>query len=176
MASISLPLIGLEVDPDLWDSLIRQFSVENQYEGYFIAKDFLELTAHSQSEDPDTAITDSLDLIKFSARRRFANALMKKYRIGSEFADDDDADVIFDQVFVSAEATAMGSLHSSNYSIDTLIYVELFYWVMLQLLRIDRGEYVDRKSQGNQARLGANIDLIAGDGFAALASEFYTED
>lgn len=175
MAKISLPLIGLEVDPDTWDSLIRQFSVENQYEGYFLAKDFLELTVHSQAEDPDTAITDSLDLIKFSARRKFANALQQKYRIGSEFSDDPDAAEIFDKVFVSDEATAMGSLHSSHYTIDTLIYLELFYWVMLQLLRIDRGEYIDRKSQGNQVRLGQNIDLV-GDGFERLASDFYTED
>jgi hypothetical protein len=173
VAKISLPLIGLEVEPELWDSLIRQFSVEEQYEGSFIAKDFLELTTHSQDQNPDTAITDSLDLIKFASRRRFADALLKKYRIGSEFADNDDANVIFDQVFVSAEATAMGSLSSSAYTFDTLIYVELFYWVMLQLLRIDRGEYIDRKNQGNQVRLGANMDLS---GFEGLASDFYTED
>lgn len=173
MAKISLPLIGLEVEPELWDSLIRQFSVEEQYEGSFLAKDFLELTAHSQDKNPDTAITDSLDLIKFSSRRRFAAALLKKYRIGSEFSEEEDADVIFDQAFVSAEATAMGSLNSSAYTFDTLIYVELFYWVMLQLLRMDRGEYIDRKNQGNQVRLGANMDLS---GFEGLASDFYTED
>jgi len=175
VGNINLPILDLDVDADNWDSLIRQFAIENQYEGYFVAKDFVELTATLQTDAPDAALTDSLDLIKFSARKRFADALKKKYRIGSEFADDHDANDIFDKAFITAEAAAMASLEYNHYTFDTLIYIELFYWVTLQVLRLDRGEYVDRKSQGNQVRLGANLDL-AGDGFASLSSQFYEED
>ncbi len=175
MANINLPILELDVDADQWDSLIRQFAIENQYNGSFVAKDFVELTATLQTDEPDAALTDALDLIKFTSRKYFADALKKKYRIGSEFADDHDARDIFDKAFITAEAAAMASLEYNHYSFDTLIYIELFYWVTLQVLRIDRGEFVDRKSQGNQVRLGGNLDL-AGQGFAAFSSHFYEED
>lgn len=174
MAKISLPLIGLTVEPELWDSLIRQFSIENQYESGFLARDFLEMTAEAPRDSAEMALTDTLDFIKFETRRRLATALQEKYRIGTEFADEPDAEEIFDKAFVSAEAAAMKVLRDNTYTLNTLIYVEVFYWVMLQLLRMDRGEYVDRKYQGNQARMGSNLDL-AGEQFAAIASRFYAE-
>lgn len=159
MSSVILPVLGIEVKEEIWDSLVRQFSIEDQYEGGFLAPDFLVLTAQSKG-NKDQALHDTVDYVKYAMRKDFAFALKKKYRIGTEFSKDADATEIFDKVFLTAEAAAMASLSSSTYSFDTLIYLEVFYWVTLQSLRIDRGEYVDRKHQGSEVRLGQHDDLL----------------
>ena len=169
MAKISLPLVALSTDPETWDSLIRQFAVEEQHDGSFLATGFLEMTVHHDEGAHEMPLTDALDFIRFSSRRRFAEALQEKYRIGTEFSSDPDADHVFNKVFVSAEATAMGTLGSEEYSVKMLVLIEIYYWVTLQLLRMDRGEYMDRKSRGNQARLGDSLDL-AGEHYEALAA------
>lgn len=162
MSKIYFPEVQIQIDSDVWDDLIRQFSVENQYEGFFLAKDFLELTVSHPSipsNSADAALLDNIDFIQFSVRQSFSSALRKKYRIGSEFARSNDAQDVFDKIFLDAEHFARNTLNGSDYTFDTLIYIEIFYWSILQALRAARGEYLDRRSQGNQVRLGESLDL-----------------
>lgn len=175
MASIVLPTLNLECSAEFWDDLVRKFSIENQYEDHLIAKDFLEMTASPGITVGNPALEDTLDFLKFRNRQLFAAALRKKYRQGMEFADDPDAATVFDKVYKTAEAVAMGVLKTQDYSIDMLICIEIYYWVVLQLLRKERGERMDGPNRGNQARLGDSLDL-AGDEFLAIAHHFLIND
>lgn len=173
--TISLPVLGIEATEEEWNDLVRKFSIENQYEGHLLANNFLELTASNQMNDVAPPLADTLDFIRFRARQLFAGELRKKYRQGSEFADDEDAATVFDKIFISAEAVAMRILKNSTYTIDTLFCVEVYYWVSLQLLRKERGERMDGPNRGNQARLGDSLDLV-GDEFLALATHFLIDE
>lgn len=175
MTSIVLPTLDLECSSDFWDDLVRKFSIENQYNDHLLTKDFLEMTASPHITVGNPALEDTLDFLKFHNRQLFAAALRKKYRQGNEFADDQDADTVFDKVYITAEAVAMGVLKTNTYTVDMLICIEIYYWVVLQLLRKERGERMDGPNRGNQARLGDSLDL-AGDQFLAIASHFIIND
>ena len=175
MATIILPALDLQATEEEWSDLVRKFSIEGQYEGYLLMKDFLELTVTHSMTEQTAPLADTFDLIRFRTRQKFAAALRQKYRQGSEFADDEDAQTIFDKVFVSAESVAMNLLKSNIYTVDMLAYIEVYYWVVLQLLRKSRGERLDGPNRGNQARLGDSIDLV-GDEFLSLAGHFLIED
>lgn len=160
MGTIKLSQLGVEVDELFWEDLTRRFAIEEQHEGEFTAEKFMEIPgAFSQGAD-NHALADALDLIKFQFRRRFKETLVKKYRTGSEFQKSGEADAIFELCFRTAEGIAMKSMDSSDYSVGLMIRIEIYFWVTLQVMRREHGEYMDTRHQGVDVRLGSNTDLL----------------
>lgn len=160
MPKIQLSHLNVDVDEFLWEDLVRRFAVEEQHDGELVADSFGGLSGTESSGLQDHALADALDMLKFGFRSKFRQALIEKYRTGSEFQKDGDADAVFELSFRAAEAIAMRSLGSSIYSSMLMVRVEIFFWTILQVMRIERGEYVDRKHQGVDTRLGSNTDLL----------------
>jgi hypothetical protein len=160
MGTIQLSQLNVEVDAFLWEDLVRRFAVEEHHDGNFIAEKFMEIPGADSKGVEDHALADALDLIKFQFRGKFKNSLVEKYRTGSEFQAAGDADAIFELSFRAAEGVAMRSMDSSAYSVNLMIRIEIFFWVTLQVMRRERGEYMDVRHQGVDVRLGGNTDLL----------------
>ena len=160
MGMIKLSQLDTEVDEVFWEDLIRRFAVEEQHEGDFIAEKFMEIPGADSTGVENHALADALDLIKFQFRKMFKNTLVEKYRTGSEFQRSGDADTVFELSFREAEAIAMKSEGSSAYSVSLMIRIEIFFWVVVQVMRRERGEHMDSRSRGVDVRLGENVDLL----------------
>lgn len=160
MGTIQLTQLNIEVDDLFWEDLIRRFAVEEQHEGDFIAEKFTEISGADSEGVDDHALADALDLIKFTFRKKFKDALVEKYRTGSEFQSDGDADAIFELSFRAAEGIAMKSMDSAVYSVSLMMRIEIFFWVILQVMRRERGEHMDSRHRGVDVRLGSNSDLL----------------
>lgn len=168
MGVIQLTQLNIEVEDLFWEDLVRRFAIEEQHEGDFIAEEFMEIPGADSTGVEDHALADALDLIKFQFRRKFKDALVEKYRTGSEFQKAGDADAIFELSFRAAEGIAMRSMDSANYSVNLMIRIEIFFWVVLQVVRHERGEHMDGRNQGVDVRMGSNVDLLEID-FSSIA-------
>ena len=175
MTKVVLENLSLTVDESEFGALVSKFALENQYEGSFLASDFPELVVRFPAQATDSHLTDAIDFIHFVSRHKLARALQAKYRIGNEFSEESKVEELYHKIFVTAENVAMANLGEGHYSLDLLVAVELYYWVILQCLRKARGERIDVRYRGNQERLGKNLDL-ASEELAALSSLFYLEN
>jgi len=166
---IQLSQLNTEVEEIFWEDLVRRFAVEEQHEGNLVAEAFTSLAGADSKGVEDHALADALDLVKFQFRGKFKQALVEKYRTGSEFQSSGDADAIFELSFRAAEGIAMRSLDSSAYSVHLMVRVEIYFWVILQVMRKKRGEHMDGLHRGVDVRLGSNTDLLEID-FSSIIS------
>jgi hypothetical protein len=167
-STIQLTLLNVEVDAVLWEDLVRRFAVEEHHKDNFVAQDFMAIPGADSTGVEDHALADALDLIKFRLRHRFQIALIEKYRTGSEFQADGDAEAIFELAFRAAEGISMRTMDSADYSVTLMVRIEIFFWVILQVMRRERGEYMDVRHRGADVRLGVNSDLLEID-FSSIA-------
>lgn len=143
---IQLDVLEIKCTDAKWDALVRQYAVEDRNQEYFLIASFPELATRIRP-DESPAMQDALDIILYKAVERFKIALWKKYRIGEEFSDDSDHDLIWNKIFITARSAARQD--KTGY-----IGIEIYYWVVLQLVREVRGEYLDKVYQGAETRLG----------------------
>lgn len=170
MGMIELAHLDVEVDEFFWEDLVRRYAIEEQHEGDFIAEEFMEIPGADSTGVEDHALADALDLIKFQFRTMFKEQLIKKYRTGNEFQRHGDADAVFELCFRAAEGIAMKSMGSSVYSVNLMIRIEIYFWVVLQVMRNKRGEFMDKKHEGANVRMGQNLDLLDID-FSAMIQD-----
>lgn len=143
---IHLDVLDIECPDAKWDNLIRQYAIEDHNDGEFIISAFPELSARPRVHK-SPAMEDALGVITHKSLKSFGEELWKKYRIGEEFKDDADHDLIWNKIYATAKSAA--SADRSGF-----IGVEIYYWVVLQLVREARGEYIDKVYQGASTRLG----------------------
>ncbi len=160
MSKINLPDLDVKVDPFFWDDLVRRFAVERQHEEFFIARQFMEIPGADSTFVEDQALSDCLDLIRFQFRSKFKKALIEKYRTGNEFQRQGDADAVFELSFRAAESIAVKTLNSTAYTVQLMMRIEIYFWVILQVMRHERGEHMDAVHKGANARMGDSIDLL----------------
>lgn len=144
--------LDIECTDHEWDSRLRQFAIENHYDGEFLAQRYPELLVELP-EDPDSAVADTLAFIRHRALQKLEKELHMKYRLGGEeFAGDDDYVRIWGVVF----ATALSAAEAEG---GGVVGIEMYYWTILQILRERRGLFTDRLYHGAESRMGQYKDL-----------------